>query len=97
MQRRSRRGAFSAAMVQAVSDMTYVLFLLAFCWRVVFGGKTTVLPLYIAPLNVYLLPVLCPFFGPPPSIVMDVCLVCPIQGLPGQPCTCGAVYQAKGG
>ena len=39
MQCRSRRGAFLAAMVQAVSDMTYVLFLLPFGWRVVFGKK----------------------------------------------------------
>ena len=37
MQFQSRRSAFSAATVQAVLDMIYVLFLLA--WRVVFGKQ----------------------------------------------------------
>ena len=38
MQYRSRHSAFSTSTVEAVSDMTYVLFLLA--WHVVFGKNT---------------------------------------------------------
>ena len=66
MQCRSRRDAFSAAVVQAVSDMTYVLFLLAFFGAWFLEKNYRTFTVYSA-LNVYLLPVLCPFSGPPPS------------------------------
>ena len=43
IQYRSRRSAFSAATVQAISDMIYILFLLA--WYVVFGKQNYLLTL----------------------------------------------------